>query len=116
MAAETREIPREEWGSHFDDFSRELPELVAHVEVLGDEVGAQTEAESPRLTGITYDRGDDILVIGLDSIGGTTNEDLEHIVYAPQTITVAEGDGDTVVYDIQDAEQTQTILRLQPPD
>ncbi len=111
--AETRELPRDEWGPFFDDYSRDLGEVVAHLEVIGEEVGAQTEAEHPRLRGITYDRGDDILVIGLDSIGGTS-EDLEHIVYGPQKILVEEGDGDVVVYDIEDAEQNQTILTLEP--
>ena len=112
MALTTREIVREEWRSHFDQFSRELPQLLASVEVIGSEVGAQIEAERPRLVGITYDHKDDILVIGLDAPGGTP-EDLEHIVYQPQRIMVAEGEGE-VVYDIEDAERTQTLLRLEP--
>ena len=113
MAESTREIPREEWHAHFDDFSRDLPALLATVEVLGSEVGAQIEAAEPRLTGITYDQKDDILVIGLDAPGGS-QEDLEHIVYQPQKILVATGDGEEIVYDVEDAERTQTILRLAP--
>jgi hypothetical protein len=112
MALTTREIPRAEWRNYFDRFSREQPELLASVEVIGAEVGAQIEAERPRLTGITYDDKDDILVIGLDAPGGLP-EDLEHIVYEPQRIMVAEGDGETV-YDVEDAERTQTLVRLEP--
>ncbi|HEV7585594.1 MAG TPA: DUF5335 family protein [Solirubrobacteraceae bacterium] len=112
MATSTREIPREEWRAYFDDFSRDLPDLHATVEVAGREIGAQVEAERPLLTGITYDRGDDIVVIGLDAPGGI-QEDLEHIVYHPQKIYVAEEDGERI-FDIEDAEQLQTLVRLEP--
>ncbi|HEY0517364.1 MAG TPA: DUF5335 family protein [Solirubrobacteraceae bacterium] len=112
MALATREIPREQWRAYFDDFSRnhEPDELLADLEVLGLEVGAQVEAQRPRLAGISYDDKDDVLVIGLDAPGGTP-EDLEHLVYEPQKIMVAEGDGE-MVFDIEDAERTQTLLRL----
>ena len=96
MALATREIPRSEWRGYFDDFSRDLDELRATVEVDGAAVGAQIEAERPLLRGITYDDGDDIVVIGLDA-SGESGEDLEHIVYKPQTIYLAKrrrrGDG-----------------------
>jgi hypothetical protein len=111
MAPATREIPREEWHQFFEDFSRELPELVAAVEVIGKDVGAQIEAERPRLTGITYDHKDDILVVGLDAPGGTP-EDLERVVYQPQKILAAEGDGE-LTFDIEDSEQIKTLVRLE---
>jgi len=38
------------------DFSRELGELVATLEVTGEEVGAQVEAENARLTGRAFSR------------------------------------------------------------
>lgn len=112
MASTTREIPRAEWRSYFDDFSRNLPDLLATVEVVGKEIGAQVEAERPVLTGITYDDGDDIVVIGLDAPGGLP-EDLERIVYHPQKIYVEEEDGMTI-FDIEDSEEQQTLLRLEP--
>ncbi|MCW3029090.1 MAG: hypothetical protein JWN81_2301, partial [Solirubrobacterales bacterium] len=111
MATTTREIPQTEWRGYFDDFSRDLQDLVATVEVAGKDVGAQVEAERPLLTGITYDDGDDIVVIGLDAPGGI-QEDLEHIVYHPQKIYVAEEDGVTI-FDIEDSEQVQTLVRLE---
>ena len=48
-----REIPREEWQSYFEDFSRGQPDYLAQVEVLGDELGAETEAEGTHLAAIT---------------------------------------------------------------
>jgi hypothetical protein len=112
MAMTTRELPRSEWKGYFDDFSRDLPQLRATVEVAGKDVGAQVEAERPLLTGITYDDGDDILVIGLDAPGGLA-EDLEHIVYQPQKIYVAEED-EITVFDVEDSEEHQTLVRLEP--
>jgi len=112
MAISTREIPQSEWRGYFDDFSRDLQDLVATVEVTGRDVGAQVEAERPLLTGITYDDGDDIVVIGLDAPGGL-REDLEHVVYQPQKIYVAEEDGVTI-FDIEDSEQVKTLVRLEP--
>ena len=114
MAEQTGEIPREEWSSYFDDFSRDLPELLATVEVLGGELGAETEAERPQLTSITYDHKDDILVIGLDSADDSISEDLQHIVYGPRLIVRAERDGETD-FEVEDAEGTKTVLRLQRP-
>jgi len=112
MASTTREIPRAEWQSYFDDFSRDLPDLAATVEVLGAEVGAQVEAEQPLLAGVTYDHGDDIVVIGMDA-GGDRHENLEHIVYHPQKIEVEEED-DAKTFNFEDSEGLQTLLRLQP--
>ena len=51
-------------------------------------------------------------MIGLDAPGGL-KEDLEHIVYHPQKIYIAEEDGETI-FDIEDSEQVQTLVRLEP--
>ncbi len=112
MAEETREIPRAEWGTFFDDFSRDLEGPLATVEVAGEELGSQLEAERSTLTSITYDHGDDILVIGLDVQGGSS-EDLEHIVYHPQRIYLAES-GEVTTFDIEDSEAVKTLVKLQP--
>jgi hypothetical protein len=112
MATNTREIARTEWSSYFDDFSRDIADYVASVEVVGQEVGAQVEAARPSLRGITYDHGDDIVVIGLEA-SGDEHEDLEHIVYHPRKIEVAEEDGSTI-FNFEDSEGVQTLLRLVP--
>ena len=114
MALSTREIPSGEWGSYFDAFSRDLGAMLATVEVDAEEIGAQIEGTRLRLTGITYDDRDKIVVIGLDAPGGTP-EDLEHIVYGPQKIFVAS-DADSTTFDFEDAEGRKTLLRLEPAD
>ena len=111
MALETHEIPREQWGVYFDDFSRDLPDYLATVEVLGGEIGAEPEAARPHLAAITYDDKDDILVIGLDAQADDLPEDVEHIVYRPRKILVAVGERE-VAFEIEDAESAKTVLRL----
>src|SRR5579859_4694244 len=105
MAPSTREIPREEWRQYFDDFSRDLETTVASIEVTGAEIGAQVEARGV-LRGITYDDGDDIVVIALDAEDDATGE-LERTVYEPQKIFV-EDEGATTVVDIEDSEGNKT--------
>jgi hypothetical protein len=113
MALATRELPRTEWQTYFDDFSRDLDRVVATVEVAGSDIGAQVEADRLILTGITYDHKDDILVVGLDAMGGRT-EELEHIVYQPQKIYLATDEVGLTVFDVEDAEGHQTLVRMEP--
>jgi Family of unknown function (DUF5335) len=113
MAKGSRQIPRSEWRQYFDDFSRNLPALVASIEVDGPETGAQIEAERGLLTGISYDDRDDIVVIVLDAPGGT-REDLERNVSQPQQIYVADDEAGETVVDIEDAEGNKTLVRIEP--
>src|SRR4051794_7868032 len=76
MSLMTREIPREGWRPYFDELSEHLGTVEATIEVLGEDIGAQTEAEALVLTGITYDDRDDVVVVGLDAPGGAA-EDLQ---------------------------------------
>ena len=112
MASSTREIRRDEWRQYFDDFSSRLGTTVASIEVTGADIGAQVEAQRGVLGGITYDHGDDIVVIALDAEGDASDE-LERTVYGPQRIYVEEDDA-TTVFDIEDAEGGKTLVRMEP--
>jgi hypothetical protein len=113
MALATREIPPSEWKTYFDDFSRDLETTIASVEVTGPDTGDQIEAERLFLTGISYDDRDDIVIIGLDAQGGVV-EEVEHLVYHPQKIYVASGEGTTTTLDIEDSEGHKTLVSLEP--
>ena len=114
MVESSREIPRGVWRQYFDDFSRNLPALLASVEVAGPETGAQVEVDHGVLTGITYDDRDDIVVIGLDAPPGGTREDVERTVSQPEQIYVAGDEGGEAVFDIEDAEGNKTLVRVEP--
>jgi len=111
MTSETREIPKSEWKSYFNDLSRvPSPPPFVTVQVDGDEIGAQIEAEHKTLlAGISYDNRDDVLVIGLGTADG--HEQLEHLVSQPERIYVAEGDERTI--DVQDADGVTTLIRFE---
>jgi hypothetical protein len=61
---------------------------------------------------VTYDNKDDILIVGLDSPGGSP-EELQHIIYEPQTILVSGGAGELLVFDVMDGEGNQHLLRIE---
>ena len=110
MPTTTQELPRERWQPYFDAMSRRLPATEATVEVAGKDLGAQIAAQSLVLTGITYDRKDDVLVIGLDAPGGQ-REEVEHVVSHPRQIFVATEQAQTAI-DVIDADDHQTIVRM----
>jgi hypothetical protein len=109
----TQDIPRSQWRSYFDEFSRDLEPMRARVEIIGRTLGAQVQADRPLLAGISYDDRDDIIVIGLDPPEGGA-EEFEHIVYQPHKVSVASGEGSKVVFDIEDAEGIRTLISLEP--
>ena len=55
----TREIPKEEWGGFFDNFSRRHEGWLVTLEILGPEIGAQIEERELALKGIV-DEWDEI--------------------------------------------------------
>jgi len=110
----TNELPRESWQDYFENLSRDLGTVQATVEVDGEDLGAQIEAEDLVLTGLSYDRRDDVLVVGLDAPGGARG-DLEHLVYRPQRIFVAPEaiiPPDAIAVD--DADGHRTLVELRP--
>lgn len=86
--ATVKSLPRSEWERYFDDlgkrFFRDLNPEVAMVELLSRELGDQVVADRARVAGFTYDPRDNVLEVAL--------EGLDHLVYRPREITVAEGD------------------------
>jgi Family of unknown function (DUF5335) len=115
MAQTTQELPRDRWTSYFDDFSRRIGTVEVTVEVEAPDLGTQIEADRVLLTGVTYDHGDDVLVIGLDAPGGE-REDAERVISHPQRIFV-EGEfaEEGMAIAVEDAEGQRTIVTLARP-
>lgn len=86
--ATVKGLPRSEWERYFDDlakrFFRDLNPEVATVELVAHELGDQVVADRARVVGFTYDPRDNVLEVALQG--------LDHLVYRPREITVAEGD------------------------
>jgi hypothetical protein len=108
-----REIPREEWGEFLDSFSRQHEGWLVTVEVLGDEIGAQVEAEGKPLEGITAELKDG----GVDSIiitmGLTPAEHVTHNITAPTHIRLEQAEtGANMALQIESSEGVTTLVRL----
>jgi hypothetical protein len=106
------EIPRDDWQAYFEDFSRDQPDYLAKIEILSEEIGAETEAEGTHLAAITYDRKDDIVVIGLDGAADGVAEEVERVIDKPLRIFVEDGPDGEIAFEVEDAEGTKTVLRL----
>src|SRR4051794_20512971 len=87
----TRQIPRAEWQSYFDRFTREhlaadegAVHRAATVELLSQSLGDQYEATVVRLMGLAYDPKSNAFEVLL--------EDVDHLAFAPSQIWVIEED------------------------
>jgi hypothetical protein len=108
-----REIPREEWGEFLDSFSRQHEGWLVTVEVLGEEIGAQVEAEGKPLEGITAelkDGGVDSIII---TVGLTPAEHVTHTITAPTHIRLEQAEnGANMALQIESSEGVTTLVRL----
>jgi hypothetical protein len=85
----TKQIPRAEWESYFERFTREhlsgnQPET-ATVEVVSPNMGDQFEATEARLLGLDYDPKDDAFELALEGV--------DHLSFQPSEIWVIEDEG-----------------------
>lgn len=106
---ETREIPRDDWASFFQAFTRRNVERPATVQVLASGLGAQYEARRLALQGVFLERGKTTLTIVL----GRSPALLEHPVVAPERVWVeTSGSGVDEAVEIESADESKTILEL----
>ena len=86
----TREIPRDEWGSFLDSFSRQYAGWLSTVEVLGSAIGAQVQSREQSLSGITAElKGKNRDVISI-LIGTTSDDHVTHVIHAPSHVRLKE--------------------------
>jgi hypothetical protein len=109
----TQALPRESWRTYFDELSRTIGATEVTVEVAGRDLGDQIAAEQLLLVGITYDDGDDILVVALDAAGDAPG-DYEHEIDSPQQIRVAELEDGTTTIEVIDPDDNQHLVYLRP--
>jgi hypothetical protein len=116
MSTTTQEIPRQAWRVYFDELTKVLGTVEATVELVGRDVGAQFPAERQVLTGMEYDDAADRLTIRLDKPGPPV-ENIEHVIEHPERVYTAAGQPPPLelLFDIQDAQGHQWIIRLERP-
>ncbi len=100
----TRELPKSEWQSYFDNVSRQLKAARAELEVASMNLGDQIETEWVSIYGMTYDPKDDLVEFVL--------EGLDHLIRRPKQIFIDEGAEWLVSVEIVDSDDVQYIAKL----
>ena len=108
-----KEIPREEWVGFLDGFSSQHEGWLVTVEVLGEEIGAQVEAEEMTLEGVTADLrgvGSDVISIMLVN---SSKEHVTHNVTRPTHLRLAQTEsGADKALQIESGSGVTTLLRF----
>lgn len=109
----TREIPREEWVSFFDNFSRKHEGWGVTLEVFGPDIGNQVEERELFLSGLSAelaDAGDKIAIM----LGGRRHGHLTHVISAPTEVGLEQSTEDTSgALQIKSADGTTALLHFQ---
>ncbi|MEA2475444.1 MAG: hypothetical protein QOE06_3359 [Thermoleophilaceae bacterium] len=103
-----------EWSRYFDDLNRRIEhgeQFEASVEVTGEDVDG-TEVELLPLDGITFERHDDQIAIGVGGRGRRYPAVLWHFVDGPRRVWVREQDGAPASLGIESEDGTYTFVRL----
>jgi hypothetical protein len=109
----TEEIPQQQWAQFFDDFSQDHQNWQASVEVLGRDIGDQTEAANVPLQGISFDEfGSEAGDIEI-ALGDTAEQFQVHRVASPTHVRLVETQpGREVDLQIESAEGPTTLVHL----
>lgn len=105
MAAE--QIDRALWIPFFDTVTKNLAGRQTEIEVASLDLGDQIEAEWAPLTGITYDKKDELIEVQLEA--------LDHLIRSPRQLFVDYGVGGVVAINILDADGNQQIIKFKDP-
>ena len=104
---QTRELEKRYWQEFFDQVSSSLEGKLIKIEVGSLDLGAQIEADSLSLNGLSYDPRGDTFIIATEAI--------EHNIGSPQQIFIADGDEGINSIDIRCADGTEQILSFSEP-
>ena len=108
----TREIPRTEWPTFFNEFSRKYEGQGVTLEVFGPEIGDQVEEKGFFLSGIAaeVENGRDKIEI---MIGGSPKRHLTHVIAKPMKVGFEkETPGTKGALQIKSADGTTALLHL----
>ena len=112
----TKEIPREEWNTFFDVFTRQHEGWLATLEVFGPDVGAQQEASDLPLEGISIAsavEGAEAIAI---SFGKSPGDHITHTITEPEHVWLEQTtEGANAALEIESANQIKTLLRFRSP-
>jgi hypothetical protein len=112
----TREIPKEEWGTFFTNFSRRHERWQVTLEILGAEIGAQVEERELELKGIVDEwdeiKGNAIMIM----VGTKPDAHITHTIGNATQVSLEQTEGGAdVALAIKSADGTTALLRFRSP-
>jgi len=108
----TQEIPRDEWTTFLDTFSRQHEGWLSTVEILGADIGAQQEVLNLPLEGISASR-DSVPQTIVISLGNNAEDHVTHTITNPNRIWLQQtSQGANAALEIESADQVKTLLRF----
>ena len=110
-------IERDQWKSFVQEFNHRNVLRATHVEVLGEDIGAQSEEEKLPLTGISVDfKGSEAPSVEI-ALGGETAKEERHLSHMiPHVKSIMRKIGDDLREEallIEDEQGRQTILTFE---
>jgi hypothetical protein len=112
----TQEIPRDEWSSFFDVFSKQHEGWLASLEVSGrDNVTQAKPRESPFEAISLTSTADKSKAIAIE-LGKSGEDHVKHAVIEPRHVRLMKtAEGANAALEIESADQTKTVLRFRSP-
>jgi len=110
----TQEIPREEWQSFFEVFSRQHEGWLATLELLGSDIGAQEEAHELPLEGLSVE-SDEAKAIVI-SLGRSPQYHVTHTISRPEHVWLEQTpEGANAALEIESRGDSKALLRFRSP-
>jgi hypothetical protein len=111
----TQEIPRDEWATFLERYSRQHEGWLATLEVFGPEIGAQQEALDLPLEGIaaaSKDGNPSTISISI-SLGNAPDDHVTHTITDPTRLWLEQtSQGANAALEIESAGEVKTLLRF----
>jgi len=109
----TLEIPRDEWKTFLDAFSRQHEGWLTTLEVFATDIGAQREARDLPLEGITATSRDNASQTIAISLGKSSEDHVTHTVTDPTRVWLEQtSQGANAAIEIESADEVKTLLRF----
>jgi len=112
----SRDIPREQWMTFLDSFSRQHERWRVNVEVVTDGLGAHREVREKRLIGVSADlKSRDSSTISIIA-GDRSDDHVNHIINGPTRVALEETEeGAQKGLRIEAADGETTLLLFRSP-
>ena len=112
----TKTIPRSEWPSFFDSFSRQHEGWLATLEIFATEIGAQVEERELTFEGIVHEydeaSGNQIIIM----LGAKPDDHITHPIGRPTNVSLEQTDeGADVALGITSEVGAVALLRFRSP-